>query len=289
VECLLVTFVLVALLIAAVAAVAGRHGGEWNDAFKHVARRFHGVLSPGGWFSDPSVWIQHGDARARLTINHLRGSGGERSLQFVIHQREVRCRCEIFYHQTRSSLLPPRRGLAAMEFDWDEFRRRWQVLADDPDEARQLLSDGVRLAIDILWRQPMPAEMTVSISPGCLAVRKVWRSPRGPDIEAFVERVCALSDQLNLASAQGIEFVAGDEPQLLEHARCGVCGDGLASEIVVCRRCNTPHHRECWQYGGGCATYGCGSRECFAPEAPLHLHPHWDASGAASERPLKPR
>jgi hypothetical protein len=246
---------LFAALVATLLAVAGRSNGrEWNEAFKHVGRQRHGVFQPGGWFHWPSVWFQHGEAQARLTVSPLRGAGNDLCLQMTIQQREARSRCEIFHSQNRPSLLPLQRGLSAIEFDWENFRRRWRVLADDGDEARRLLSDGVRLSIELLWREPVPAELLISLTPQWLAVRKVWRSARGIDVESFVERVCSLSDQLNLAAAAGIEFVAGDEPQLMDNARCGVCGDSLASEIVVCRRCNTPHHRECWQYGGGCAT-----------------------------------
>lgn len=38
---------------------------------------------------------------------------------------------------------------------------------------------------------------------------------------------------------------------------CLVCGDRLRPEPVVCRRCHTPHHHECWDYAGGCATFAC--------------------------------
>jgi sarcosine oxidase delta subunit len=113
-------------------------------------------------------------------------------------------------------------------------------------------------------------------------------TPRGVEIEEFVERVCALSDQLNLAAAAGIEFLVSDQAQLLEEAHCGVCGDNLASDLVVCRRCNTPHHRECWHYGGGCATYGCGGRDCAVPGIAPLARPHWDATNAL-DRSLKPR
>jgi hypothetical protein len=209
-----------------------------------------------------------------------------------MQQGEVRSRCEIFHRQTRPTLLPAARGLQAVEYDWADFHRRWQVLTSDGDDVRHLLSDGVRLAIDQLRLCPsasMSGETTISLSPGWLVVRKVWRTPRGIDLEEFVERICGLSDQFNLAAAYGIEFVAGDQPQLLDEARCGVCGDGLASDVVVCRRCNTPHHRECWLYGGGCATYGCGGRECVVPGVAALAGPHWENSLGAAERPLKPR
>lgn len=289
-ECLVAALVIMVSFVAlTIALFAGAGAGHWNDGFREVARRFHGTLHSGGWFQTPCVWLQHGEAQARLTISNLRGGGGDRCLQFTIQQSEIPGRAEIFYYQTRDTLLPLRRGLLPVEFDWEDFRRRWRVLAEDGDAIQTLLTDGVRLAIELLWRQPAPSEMTISLSPGWLVVRKIWHSPRGADLEAFVERAFALSDQLNLAVAAGIEFVVGEKPQLLEDARCGVCGDRLASEIVVCKRCNTPHHRECWQYGGGCATYGCGGRECVAPVSARPTDSSSPAPGGEVERPLKPR
>src|SRR5438067_10780575 len=38
---------------------------------------------------------------------------------------------------------------------------------------------------------------------------------------------------------------------------CRVCGTELAGELVSCERCQTPHHQDCWEYWGRCATYGC--------------------------------
>ena len=131
--------------------------------------------------------------------------------------------------------------------------------------------------------------MTISLMPGWVVIRKVWHSPRGADLESFVERALAVSDQISLAVAAGIEFIVGQQPQLLEDARCGVCGESLANEIVVCRRCNTPHHRDCWQFGGGCATYACGSRECTVPAIAPLTNPPFNGSPTDTTHPPKPR
>src|SRR5687767_5595383 len=164
---MLVGLILVGSVIGlAILAIASARGGYWNEAFAHVARRFHGVLHPGGWFRAPSVWILHGEAQGRLTVGKIPGSGGERYVQMSIQQRDVRGRCEIFYQQTQAALLPVSRGLSRVEFDWEEFRRRWHLLASDGDEVRHLLTDGVRLAIELAWRQPLPGEMTISLTPG---------------------------------------------------------------------------------------------------------------------------
>lgn len=39
--------------------------------------------------------------------------------------------------------------------------------------------------------------------------------------------------------------------------RCPICTTALAEPLVRCGRCRSPHHRECWDYAGRCAVYGC--------------------------------
>ena len=41
---------------------------------------------------------------------------------------------------------------------------------------------------------------------------------------------------------------------------CRICGTMMVVDRVVCRKCETPHHADCWSYNGGCSTYGCGGR-----------------------------
>lgn len=38
---------------------------------------------------------------------------------------------------------------------------------------------------------------------------------------------------------------------------CSICGDELATSVVACRRCELPSHQDCWDFVGGCGTYGC--------------------------------
>ena len=48
--------------------------------------------------------------------------------------------------------------------------------------------------------------------------------------------------------------------------KCEICGVPISSkevgEIVICLKCHTMHHRDCWNYYGGCPIYGCDSNEC---------------------------
>ncbi len=267
-ECLLVALFLVASLFGLIIAlIAGAGRSPWNDGFQHVAKRFHGTLHSGGWFQPPTVWFKRGAAQARLTIIPLRDKSGENCLMLAIEQREITTRIEICRVGTREALLPLRRNLQAIETTTNDFSRHWQVLSDNAETTHKLLTDGVRLTLDWFWRQPASAETTVSLSPTWFVARKIWKSPRGEDLETFVERACALADQFNLAAVVGVEFVAGQQPQLVEEARCGVCGENLTSEIVLCRRCQTPHHADCWQFTGCCSTYGCGCTDFARPTA----------------------
>ncbi|MEL7500263.1 MAG: RING finger protein [Planctomycetota bacterium] len=44
-------------------------------------------------------------------------------------------------------------------------------------------------------------------------------------------------------------------------ADCLVCGDEIhGPAYVVCNKCTTPHHAECWSYVGCCSVYACGSK-----------------------------
>lgn len=49
---------------------------------------------------------------------------------------------------------------------------------------------------------------------------------------------------------------------------CQICGDAvLPGEALACSFCATPHHRDCWDYAGRCATYGCGGMTAAPWEA----------------------
>jgi hypothetical protein len=292
VECLIVFLVAMLVTLAVAGTFAGSarsRSARWNQAFALVAQQFRGAYSGGGWFSEPSVRFVYGAAQARLTCYSLGGRSGRTVVQLVIEQQEVRCRGEIISQPAGVRLVPDVRGLSEVELDWGRQFARWEVLAANYDQTRHLMTDAVRLALDRLWLHPLPTETAVSLLPGWIVIRKVWDQPRGVELAQFVELGCGLADQVQVAGATGIEFIASDEPQIIDAAQCSICCEQLERDIVFCVRCKTPHHRECWEYSGGCSTYGCGGRLHFTPgEAPLAGPPHWhDAPSHA--RPGKPR
>lgn len=59
------------------------------------------------------------------------------------------------------------------------------------------------------------------------------------------------------------------------HPRCPVCGDPLSGTTVSCPECETPHHADCWSFGGACSIYGChkSASRAGAPNDPSALAP----------------
>ena len=51
-------------------------------------------------------------------------------------------------------------------------------------------------------------------------------------------------------------------------AKCPLCGDFIekGDEKINCLRCDTIHHKECWEYLGDCAILGCQSDDLVATE-----------------------
>ena len=58
------------------------------------------------------------------------------------------------------------------------------------------------------------------------------------------------------ADAELIEVLEVHLPETI--AACRVCGERILLDRIECRRCETPHHKDCWDYNGRCATYACG-------------------------------
>jgi hypothetical protein len=46
--------------------------------------------------------------------------------------------------------------------------------------------------------------------------------------------------------------------------RCPVCGQAVSLSLWTCSRCRTPHHKDCAEYFGGCAIFGC--RDAHPPD-----------------------
>lgn len=56
---------------------------------------------------------------------------------------------------------------------------------------------------------------------------------------------------------------------------CPVCRTPAADEVVECMHCHGIHHRECWDYNGGCGKYGCDSAPATEKLTDLEVPPSY--------------
>ena len=99
----------------------------------------------------------------------------------------------------------------------------------------------------------------ITLMQNLIQVDKCSPSAEHRDQLRFVHAVIRFLDTLPVVRT-GIEgrIDEGPGPDLTVNlARCDVCRQPLGWPIIVCNGCVTPHHRDCWEYTGGCATYAC--------------------------------
>jgi hypothetical protein len=144
--------------------------------------------------------------------------------------------------------------------DSPKFDLQYLIECDDPDQARRLLTRYVQVQIDRLRYFQGGNDIDVRLENGVLTVRRrgVIRNERM--LRQFVSLSLELYEQAVASYGVGIDFLKlSSEPGA--DAVCKICGDPLdLEEVVYCRVCDTPHHRECWRYFGGCSVYACGER-----------------------------
>ena len=56
-----------------------------------------------------------------------------------------------------------------------------------------------------------------------------------------------------------IKFIEENQNDIRD-AICPVCGEAVGPAPEICSQCKTPHHWDCWQWSGGCATYACPNK-----------------------------
>jgi len=79
-------------------------------------------------------------------------------------------------------------------------------------------------------------------------------------LDAWIDGV--IFPPLTLVSPEYVRILAdaASEDVPAEALICGVCGEAIEGSHVLCERCDSPHHCDCWDYCGACSVYGCGCK-----------------------------
>ncbi|HZL87006.1 MAG TPA: RING finger protein [Pirellulaceae bacterium] len=238
----------------------------WRASFRQkleqVARHLHGrVVSRGELFADfAEIHFEHEGYPAAIRFSP-RGRGSYYT-HVEIRWNGPRVRCEI-YPESFLSGLRKLMGMQDIVIGSPRFDSAFVITGDDEPAIKALLNGHVQTAIFHLagYVSGIHVQMgSRSLLVTCAGL--VSEFARLVELERLCRELC---DAAIAAQGHGIEFLEG-MPAAMKlgdgaDAHCMVCGETLDSQVVYCRSCKTPHHRDCWTYGGGCSTYGCGEKK----------------------------
>lgn len=248
----IILFMLV-VVIALVASAAKKN--RVSEAYSRLAKHYGGTFEGGGLFSRPKVHYKHGDVRVTIDIY---STGGEHPTYYTqAHFRGLlpTTRCEL-YPEGVWSRIGKLIGMKDILIGSPGFDDQYVIKGDNPAKISALLNSSVQQQIDQLRRFLGNDNIYVSFNSHKLLVKKLSYIDDYSKLLTFTRLAAKLYDLTVSLPDGAITIVSQTEP-MDEEAICQVCGEPVTQQRVLCRRCKTPHHLDCWEYCGSCSTYGC--------------------------------
>lgn len=234
------------------------HSGNWNENYKRLGQRYgakpsgNGV-TPGWGLAHPPLRFNYGRTMVLLS-NHLSLDFGGGPQTFLnMHWPNRRLKLEIAA-PPNGRIVP---GVHQVKLNQPKFESCFFVASNHPEQALKLLSSGTQWQLEQLRRLGSDFQLRVSIDRGQLVVTTPTYLTTYQTLDEFIRLGLDLFDQLMLTQAKGIEFLHEDEATIIDSVKCPICSETIRHNLVVCRRCQTPHCLDCWQYNGQCATFAC--------------------------------
>jgi hypothetical protein len=244
--------------------------GTRYRAYRHLAAQHHGRYESRGLSDPPTVSFFHNGSTIRVGLAPtVAGQPSQIPRTRVVARfgRGIPFRLELAPLARPAPTQAPR-GTRLVKLGDPVFDRAFIAQANDLEMARDFLGTKVRGSVGNLQRMVHPGGMLVSINPERMLVQ-IDRN-LGQSVEALSAAVRealvihdGLLDGVLRRMTQGIAIV--DQPDAWDEDSgppiCKVCGEPIqACAVIVCAACNTPHHRDCWEYVGACSIYGCNGK-----------------------------
>jgi hypothetical protein len=260
-ECIgiLIVFALVVIVAVAIAMAASSNNSPAKTVYERVAARFGAVRVAGTTGRQVQLKFKYRDEEVRVFAG---GSTSRHWIQASLPWADPATSFEFAQRGASPSAELANAPLVPLPGEWNRY---YTLRATDVDAAKRFLSAAV------LWRvreldQAIEGISQITIHRGTFTVAKTNFALNVDRVDRFLRIVLQTYDLTSLIDAKGIEFVDDGAEIKLDDAKCGVCGDKTIGGIVLCSRCKTPHHKECWEYMGGCSLYACGGKSWITPE-----------------------
>jgi hypothetical protein len=242
--------------------LGGHDLADLNQAYQRFAEARNGEIHNRQLFQSPKVSFVHHGARSLLSVYESGDTNGTLHTQLTTTVPEG--------WPYRLEVFPQRRPDEAVASPGDirigneEFDGRYVVKSNDEKFAREFLDGAARQALEDLRNLLGNDRILVSLNSSRLMVRKESVIATSNDLAVFADLAGRLHDRIELLRqrASGIEILdAPDGAADVESPRCQICGSDIGEDVRVnCRRCGTPHHKDCWEFNGQCSTYACGEK-----------------------------
>ncbi len=196
--------------------------------------------------------------RARLLL--YPGEAGMLGLHW--ERRGVQYRLKFGRGRVELRARPPRAALSRLRVRWDyEANTPLRVRVQENEQLRpvDVLSERLLTNLEMIARLGRPSGGVLESTPEEVVLRKPLGFEDDDAVELFVRLALpVLARAIRVCTFAGVEIL---DAAPTGEGDCPVCSHPLAEESVRCSKCRAPHHPDCWEYLGGCATYACGGRE----------------------------
>ena len=163
----------------------------------------------------------------------------------------------------RVSMVSRLVGLPDLRIGDRKFDHEWYISARPESVLRRVFSEERREQVmHSVRRIARFSGPSIEITRDMLGIRVDGLLDREADLLDLAKTATDFVGYLlRLAPEDGIAWVgSGDSDPGL----CPVCAAAMTEQVVVCEKCTTPHHEECWRYVGQCSTYACYGKR-FSP------------------------
>lgn len=253
---------LIAAAVAFAISFSVKQAKELGEVYALLAARFGGTAERGNWTSRPSARFVYNGASVLVDIYSTGGKHPQYYSQVHVSWADPALRLEV-YPESFFARVGKFLGMQDIEIGSPEFDEAYIITGHDPEAIKRFLSSGVQAAIGELRKFGPNREIYVSANGGTLLVKKLGQYRDFESLARLVVLSLELFEQGLLTYAGDITFIDQPSPGTGPPV-CQVCGDEISADLVQCRSCKSPHHKECWTYYGACSTYGCGEKR-FMP------------------------
>lgn len=158
-------------------------------------------------------------------------------------------------------------GMQDLRIGHPDFDQKLVVQSEPVEAFNPLLAEGLREHLVRLYRMsPNLHLFEVSYRDGNLIVQRSLElsryAPWAADVVRQLDSVAwnlldALSPDRISAYAGAVEIV--QTGPTADASVCLICAQAIHDPTQMgCTTCDTPHHKDCWEYNGRCALFGCG-------------------------------